>query len=140
MMGGLLNPGNRTLVSMLNKSMTGSVVSGFLALMLSAINMYICQQYFIYHFFIVPFMQLIQSSACLLLWWLYDDAACQMSTFLQKFIKFSKLQCVPAPEFILLGSPYFEKIILHIFIRLSALKSTTYFITGDLLWQYTIPR
>ena len=108
MMGDLLNAGNRPLANLLNRSRDWLGSQG-----LTGINL-ICNK-----FFIVLFMNLMQNSTCPLFWWLYDeDSACQMPSFLQKFSNF-----MPVSETILLGSQYFENIILQVFIRLSALKS-----------------
>ena len=79
------------------------------------------------------------ASSCLLLWWLYDDDAiwCMLShlqKYLNFYLNFSDAKIMSAFEVFLHGSPYYDKIIIYNFIRLSALNPSTCFITGNLVW------
>ena len=53
---------------------------------------------------------------------------------MQKFSNFHETKFMLASKIILLGSPYSEKIILHVFISVSVLNPSVGFTTGNLLW------
>ena len=63
-----------------------------------------------------------------------------MLSHLQKFLNLSDIMFLPVFDTILLSSPHSEKIILHVCIKLSALKLFTHFITGTFLWLSTMQR
>ena len=95
-MGCLLNHVNSFLASLLNRSVTGlgSVRDNCVDIICNkdiSMSVLVSQ-----HFFIVLFRNIMHSSACTLLLWLYDDdTACQMLSFLWKFSNISEIKFVP---------------------------------------------
>ena len=87
------------------------------------------------------FTNKMDGCACLLLCCLYyDDMACYLLSILQKFLNFYEIKVIPTTETTLLGSFYSENIIMHIFVRLSALNPSTCLTYINLLWYPTIQR
>ena len=49
-------------------------------------------------------------------------------------MNFSETKLPPTSDIIFLGSPHFEKMILHASIRLSTYKLSVFLVAGNVLW------
>ena len=77
-------------------------------------------------------MNSMHASPCPLLRWFYDDNdEYHIPSLLPKFLNFSEIKFVPTSETTVQDSLYSEKILLHLFIRLSLLNHFTYFYIRD---------
>ena len=86
------------------------------------------------HFLNVCFMNFMQASTWLLLWWWYaEDVACSILTNLQNWWNLSDAKLVPASNISLQSMPYLANIVFTTFIRLSADRPSSLLMTGNLL-------
>ena len=126
---------NKTLAGLLNSNVNGPGNPGPMGMncicnkvryMLVLVSM---------NFFMVCFMNFMHTSAYLLLWSLYDnDSAWLMSRYLQHSLNIHEIKFVYVSDITLLGSLYSAKIIIHVFIRLSATNPSICLIHKNVLW------
>ena len=77
-------------------------------------------------------MNLMHTSTPTLLWWWYgDDVAYSMFRFLQCCLNLPETKLLPASNIVFLGKPYSGKLILHDSIKLSAERSSVFFMTRN---------
>ena len=86
------------------------------------------------HFLNVHFINLIQASTCLSLWWWYaNDTACSTLIVLQNCCNLSDTKFVPASDIIFGGMPYSANVIFVVIIRFSADNPSNFLTTGNSL-------
>ena len=99
--------------------------------LISAIKLYVDHLWY-QNIFNVCFTNFIHASTCSLFWWWYDDEnACSMFKLLQNVLNLTEMKLPPKSDIIFFHSMYSAKIILQVSIRLSADKSSVFFMTGN---------